>query len=122
MSSTYRALCLSHQPALVIGEPEWQTAAELEGVLADAPKHLPEHATCELMGGAYSYPLVRLYCPGNGCGGAHRGRWMDIDWVRLVLAAYDSPANPRLTGALKFVPKCWSYERLDRLRREIGGE
>ena len=56
MSSTYRVLCLSHDPAIVAADdyqrPETAEAAITEGIA--------EHAGCDLVIGRYSYPLVEL--------------------------------------------------------------
>lgn len=42
MSSIYRALCVSHDPAILIESPEWHSGADgllvLEGVLAANPR------------------------------------------------------------------------------------
>lgn len=131
MSSNYQVICLSHDPALVI-DTGWADRATLEGHLA-APKRsgvLAQHATCDLLGGAYSYPLVEVYCPPTRevirgkCYHPHHGTWIDAAWLRLLLAARKAARHgdggPSLLDALNPMSICWSEQRLSRLAVELG--
>lgn len=101
MSSTYRILCLSHDPATEWGE--YSTPEAAEAAIADG---LPEHPHCHLMIGRYSYPLVELGCPPSRHQPAklscHHGgtEWTDSEWLRLLAAAYRS-SDPAVQQAAK---------------------
>lgn len=129
MSSTYRVLCLSHDPAIECGEyqrPETAEAAIAEGIT--------DHADCDLVIGRYSYPLVELGCPRtarttgqptpprpNGITCCHGSTvWVDRDWLWLLAAAYQSP-DPDMRVAIEkgHAQQCLPWERLRRLRNEL---
>lgn len=121
MSSRYRIICLSHDPAIVVLEPDWPQPDDPLRVLADRAS-LPEHANCELVVGRFSYPLVQVCCPQSmerSNGPLHIGyhphsdEWIDAGWLRLLLAAGPDAAKRAR------VPGCWSYERANRLRLEL---
>lgn len=129
MSSTYRVLCLSHDPAIYVDGAEWQTRHEMEHALAtvSAAPALAEHRTCDLLGGRYSYPLIEVYCPPARDDIARHspwhprsGEWVDADWLRLLWVAMTAPANEHLEAAIRRIPGCWTWERLDRLAGELG--
>lgn len=120
VSSTYRIICLSHDPALVVEEPEWQGMPD---ALAGLAAGLPGHPSCELLVGRFSYPLVEVCCPRQHSNGPlHRGfhphsdEWVDASWLRLVLLA-----GADVAGRSRLRP-CWTYERAHRLRAELLDE
>lgn len=127
MSSAYSALCLSHDPALVIGNDTNYSRASSEGVTSNPADHadlLDGHAGCDLLVGRYSYPLVEVGCPGsignptNCCPGVHKGMiWADVAWLRLLHQRLAEGQDDELTRAL--TRSCWSRERLDRLSVEL---
>ena len=123
MSSAYRALCLSHDPALTIPDAEWRDAVSLQGALADpaACEALAGHTACDLLGGRYSYPLIEVYCPPtrDTSHHPHAGVWIDVEWLRLLLAAYDRTADVEVLSRPLSI--CWSRQRITRLRRELAG-
>lgn len=124
MSSTYRILCLSHDPALVL-EAEWHSPVEAATVAADPSLNptIAAHATCDLLVGRYSYPLIEVGCPEQRPEGDHTqhrdARWIDVAWLRLAWAATGF-GDPTIHDALERLPGCWSPERLRRLREELG--
>ncbi|GAB3156369.1 hypothetical protein GCM10027258_62700 [Amycolatopsis stemonae] len=122
MSSTYRLLCLSHDPAIELdlefssgsGGRERAEAAVLGGVAG--------HEACDLLIGRYSYPLVELGCPDRSRG--HRGGyhphhtvWVDAIWIKLLALAQQAPeGSPQRQLAERApMPGCWWPERLARL-------
>lgn len=123
MSSTYRILCLSHNPAIVI-DRERDSPNGAIAVAAD-PRSLEavaDHAECDLLVGRYSYPLIELACPPRDISTAwckHRREvWIDIEWIRLLAAALDIE-NPALQDAVEGVVRpyrCWTRQRVLRLR------
>lgn len=127
MSSTYRILCMSHDPAIVVSGEEWNTAAEAveragnPGQFAD----MAEHQSCDLLVGRYSYPLVEVACPprensATGCMHLHP-QWIEVNWVRLLAASLDAEAEP-LRAAVEELTRryrCWSRQRIQRLRSEL---
>lgn len=125
MSSTYRVLCISHDPAIIVESIELQSGADgrlvLEGLLAARPRdeRLEQHRHCELLGGRYSSPLVEVCCPPRDTH-PHSGHWIDAEWLRLLAAAYVARSHPSIAEALKKIGRCWSEERVLRLRAELG--
>lgn len=123
MSSTYRILCLSHDPATAEGE--YVTAEEALTAIAEG---LPTHPNCDLMVGRYSYPLVEVGCPPTkhqpanlAC--VHGGTaWTGSAWLRLLLAALQSSDLDVLAVATGGRHTCFPWERLHRLRGELGAE
>lgn len=132
MSSTYRILCLSHDPAITL-EAEWQSGAggreTAEAIAANPGEHKEtvDHVGCDLLIGRYSYPLVEVGCPGQPVHGKPRhhpwhprAHWTDVTWLRLAAAAiglYEPTVE--IADALKGIAGCWSPERLRRLRNEL---
>lgn len=117
MSSAYRILCLSHDPAIVavdeVDGPEEAESAIVHGVEG--------HDGCDLMMGRYSYPLVELGCPGNvgPCKRHSSPRWADIDWIRLIALAHQQPEGSQLHKAAKAATLgCFTRDRLHRLRSQ----
>jgi hypothetical protein len=134
VSSIYRILCLSHDPAIVIEYPEWHSGADgrnaMEAALAgiDSDDRFIAHQGCALVGGRYSSPLIEVYCPParDGWPGHYPrhsvGRWIDTIWLRLLSAVHvaaDFSADTPITAALAQVDGCWSRERLRQLRFEL---
>ena len=130
MSSTYKILCLSHDPAIVVVdvgwvEPEFAVAAAnnraTNAVLAD------DHATCDLLIGEYSHPLVEVCCPSHLNARGERvhsaPRWVDRNWLILLYRALTAQPDQMLSKATEaFVGRCWTWERLTRLAPHLGIE
>lgn len=120
MSSTYRILCLSHDPAIIL-EPEWTTViGALDAVLRPADHvEIANHASCDLVIGAFSPALAAVCCPPRlhpGDDGLHKAEnWITADWLHVLAAAHELP-HARLNTALKRMPVCWSPTRIHRLR------
>lgn len=127
MSSTYRILCLSHDPAIIAVDdfqrPEAAEAAITAGVT--------DHTSCDLVIGRYSYPLIELGCPAAqgrpkrlrpGVVTCYHGstEWIDRDWMWILAAAYQSP-DPDMRAAIEkgHRQQCLPWERLRRLRAEL---
>lgn len=130
MSSTYKALCLSHDPAIVLDSPEWHSGdGGVERSVAAVSAGLDGHPGCDLLVGRYSYPLVEVCCPAAIDAGAQREgtqcfhrepKWVDASWLRLAALALDAPAGSPLRKAVERVGRCWTPDRLRRLRVELG--
>lgn len=123
MSSTYRILCLSHDPAIAI-DREWDSPNDAIAHAADPRSHevVSDHAGCDLLVGRYSYPLIELACPPRDIStvrcGHRREVWIDIEWIRLLAVALDIE-NPALQKAVEGVVRpyrCWTRQRVQRLR------
>ena len=112
MSTIWRGLCLSHNPVIEFdlfdGQYECKSA---EAAFASLMGN-NSHSMCEVMLGGFSYPLVRVGCPGIHHGLLHRGvpQW-DVMDLRLVLAAQGTDA------AAEWLRRnnCWTIERLNRV-------
>ncbi|MFD3740460.1 hypothetical protein [Streptomyces sp. NPDC058629] len=122
MSSTYRVLCLSHDPAMVI-DRDWHRPEGAEEAVAAG---IDGHPHCDLIIGAFSYPLVRIGCPTTRHQPAklpccHGGTsWVDRDWLRVLAAGYQT-TDPLVEAAVKKAhTMCWPWERLLRLREELA--
>jgi hypothetical protein len=136
VSSLYRILCLSHDPAIVIPDLEWANSTGMECALAhvesrDFDDTLYLHRTCDLMGGRYSYPLIEVYCPPfreskpSPCNRHSDGQWIDAHWLRLLSAvhtSFDVGSLSPITTAVGRIDKCWSKDRLRRLRVELQAD
>ncbi|MYR36378.1 hypothetical protein GTX14_04845 [Streptomyces sp. SID4944] len=123
MSSTYRVLCLSHDPAIII-DGDWRRAEGAEEAVAAG---VDGHPHCDLIIGRYSYPLVEVGCPPSR---DHRAKvtcyhnstaWTESEWLRLLAAAYHSSDEAVRTLAAK-TSRCWAGERLHRLRAELDSD
>lgn len=137
MSSTYRILCLSHNPAIEL-DPEWNAPGEAVAVATDpaALDALAAHTGCDLLVGRFSYPLIEVCCPPMNvrgiAGSSHLAgvyhsheKWIDLDWLRLLDAArelrdnVDSGIDPFPPVLTKFERSCWTPARLRRLREYL---
>jgi hypothetical protein len=115
VSSTYRILCLNHDPAIVLPQ-EWASGSGGRDTVTDILDNHHErpvegHENCDLIGGRFSYPLVEVYLA---------GRWTDIEWLRLARAVdlLDQTVKVnegRLATAAARVLD-WTPQRLHRLR------
>lgn len=129
MSSAYYILCLSHDPAITVNDPGYQSAEAAEAAIRDRPEGTA-HSHCDLVIGRYSYPLVEIGCPNSGDQAPslrpgvlrcfHAGtKWIDKDWLLLLAAAYQSD-DPLVRNAVKAGNhSCLPWERLRRLRVEL---
>jgi hypothetical protein len=128
VSSQYKILCLSHDPAIEVTTPEWYRPEQAEEAIRAG---VEGHENCDLMLGRYSYPLIELGCPStipsqsrtgaHKCYGHGSTRWIGVEWVALLFHAQRQPdgsALRGLAGAGEF--RCFSPERLRRLRVEMG--
>lgn len=125
MSSTYRILCMSHDPATLHGD--YHSA---EDAAADIAAGVYGHPHCDLMIGRWSGAFVELGCPGShrprpgqrACWGHRSTEWADAAWLRVLALVHqqDSDTARKLTG--QTVLLCWSWDRLRRLLDELGIE
>jgi hypothetical protein len=121
VSSTYRLLCVSHDPALLEGE--YVSSVEAEAAVAAG---VQGHQQCDLLIGRYSYPLVEVGCPASKHQPADlrcrhsKTMWVDSVWLRLLAAAQQSDDEHLTAAAAPFDRGCWAWERLRRLRDELG--
>lgn len=67
MSSTYRRICLSHNPPLVIHEDEFQQP--VTGEL----RH-EDHRDCLVGVARWSASIIEFWLP-------HDGKWVDVAWI-----------------------------------------
>lgn len=130
MSSAYRILCLSHDPAIVVNDPGYQRAEDAEAAIRDRPEGAA-HSHCDLVIGRYSYPLVEVGCPRSADQPEHlrpgvlrcyhgSTMWTSKEWLLLLGAAYQSD-DPAVREAVKAGNySCLPWERLRRLRVELG--
>jgi hypothetical protein len=138
VSSMYRILCLSHNPALELETPEWHSGDDGRVKAEHAAAHpedldgLAEHTACDLLVGRYSYPLVEVGCPAviRDSGRPHppgtyhprSTEWVDIEWLRLLWLAQQAEEGPLLRAAATLSGWCWSPARLNRLANVLRGE
>lgn len=128
MSSSYVVLCLSHDPAVVAADRDWNRPGPAEEAVAAG---IEGHENCDLMITRHSGALVELGCPASsiqprpvGHAGRciHRGtKWADIAWIRLLLVAQREAAGTAVrVRADAAGVRCWTPTRLERLRVELG--
>jgi hypothetical protein len=121
MSSVYRLLCLSHDPAIALDRELDRDEAE---AVTRAHSALSAHPGCDVVVGRYSYPLVEVACLGiqlegnGGCTGYHRtANWTDKGQLKLLAAAY---ATPSISADTLAPFTCWPAARLRRIYGELG--
>lgn len=121
MSSTYRLLCLAHDPALII-DREWNRPDDATAAAQNIATTAPEHAKCDLLIGRWSGALIEVGCPPRADGRAthhqswHRNTiWTETSWLRLALIASSTDRASRAELA-QINGRCWSATRLYRLR------
>jgi hypothetical protein len=128
VSSTYRILCLSHDPAITVNDPGYNRAEDAERAIRERPT---DHEHCDLVIGRYSAAFVELGCPTSRGQPEHLRpsllrcyhggtKWTDMDWLLLLAAAYQS-TDPGVQKAITDGRHgCLPWERLRRLRAELG--
>lgn len=127
MSSTYRVLCLSHDPAIETGV-EWSTGTDNEAAAARVPETIEGHEHCDLVLVQCAYPVIAVGClpqesrEGRRCAHQH-AQWTEAWALRLLWLLLDHPGS-REQWAIQSAPYCWrqSGERLYRLRTWLGFE
>lgn len=124
MSSDYDALCLSHDPAIILGMDESSYDAALHRARIDHPR-------CDLVVGRWSGGLVELCCPampvdredqGKPHSGWHRDPiWADAGLLHIAAVVVQRAENDvALETALRKLPMCWTPQRLRLLSRVLG--
>lgn len=125
MSSTYRLLCLDHDPAIAVGHAEFTTpGAALAAVDQPTEQLAGDHRDCDLVVGRWSGDLVELACPSHDYH-PRDAKWVDADWLRLLLAAGNTAHSKSswlhvALDRLHNVRRCWTFDRLLRLRHQLG--
>ncbi|MFH8619180.1 hypothetical protein ACH4E8_29520 [Streptomyces sp. NPDC017979] len=117
MSSAYRILCLSHDPAIATSS-SYHYPEGAEDAIRD---QIQGHAHCDLVIGRYSGGLVEIGCPSTpdpATGRCVHGStvWIDSDWLRLLAAAHTS-ADTTVQHAAQH--RCMPWHRLRRLRNAL---
>ncbi|MGW0566109.1 hypothetical protein [Streptomyces tauricus] len=122
MSSNYLVLCLSHDPAIVAFDGDFNQPEMAEEKIREG---IEGHTGCDLAIGRYSYPLVELGCPASRdqpanltcCHGSTV--WTQKEWLVLLAAAYQA-TDPAVTAAVGAHRRpCLPWDRLRRLRDEL---
>lgn len=67
MSSTYKRICLSHNPPLILDD-------HFNGPITGEVRH-EDHPECLMGVGRFSYPIIEFWDP-------NLGRWVDVTWAR----------------------------------------
>lgn len=141
MSSTYRIVCMNHDPAIEteVHETNTLTAAlsyiDQPNAMDIGDQHrwldsLEPHKRCDLLIARLSGSWVEFTCPPLrptwGCQSHHSVPNTErVDWLRLLYYARQShtPASsPLELGVSRFDTGCWGPRRVERLMRLIGDE
>jgi hypothetical protein len=129
MSSTYGLICLNHNPGIEIGDHTIDYEPEKMLAVAKDPagRDWAEHAHCDLVVAAYSYPIVRVGCAGKtvngaGCRWHDEPKWIERDPLRLLIAAYQAGDAVPEWVMEPYSSRCWSRERALRLGPLLGLE
>lgn len=119
MSSSYQVLCLSHDPATIISELDRDDDMRETLVMG-----ISGHEQCDLLMMRTSGAPVEFGCPGiknNQCRHGHREmEWADADVVRLLYYVVDDPRDAVQGLFNRYTFKCWTKDRLHRLRYRMG--
>lgn len=117
MSSNYRILCLSHDPAIIL-DAEFHSGAGGRVRAKDALlAGVTDHPGCDLVIGRFSYPLVEVGTPFRG-----EIEWLDSAWLRLLALAQLTQDGSVMRDAARRAEHRWPQARLRRLRFELGIE
>jgi hypothetical protein len=127
VSSVYRVLCLSHDPAIELPGEEWLSGANgmelaTRAMVERATNELRSHQGCDLLVGRFSYPLIEVGCVTSPTwptdhGNYHNGtKWIDAEWLRLLYHAYNETGTALADVAAEMDRGCWSRQRVRRLR------
>lgn len=127
MSSLYRVLCLSHDPAIELPGEEWLSSANgmelaTQAVVERATDELLSHQQCDLLIGRYSYPLVEVGCvvalpqPTGHTNYHSIPQWIDVKWLRILYHAYGATDAALADAAAEMDRGCWTRQRMRRLR------
>lgn len=121
MSSSYYVLCLSHDPATTVRETSSAEAA------AEAIRSgIDGHPGCDLLIERVSGGPAEYGCPPHEARAAgprciHRDvEWGDVDWLRLLGRAQQSPDRAVAEAVRRGRFGCWTPDRLNRLRHPLG--
>ncbi len=115
MSSTYKLVCLNHDPAIVITDP----GRPRDEIAADAidRRGVEGHEQCDLLIVGYSGGLTEIGCTGAVSHCFHRiAIWVDASWLRLLHVAH---AHDIGVSQLR-LPGCWTRQRVLRLGALLG--
>lgn len=119
MSSNYQVWCLDHQPAIRVASGsasrEWSRPAEALDAVANRSGQIALHPECDLIIARESGALIELACPppGNHGGGHNEAQWVEVEWIRLLIAAKGfRDLNPAMTKAFEQFRQCWNPERV----------
>ncbi|WP_143665880.1 hypothetical protein [Streptomyces griseus] len=117
MSSSYTAMCLSHDPGIEL--PTEYTGHD--AALDELRQGVPGHPHCDLVVATFSGAFTTMTCPPSkdrpgGASCVHAAAEpMDAGVLRLLAAAHQSD-DPAMHAAIKaghFI--CWPWDRLRRL-------
>lgn len=144
--TAWRALCMSHDPALIV-DPDSGGYTDLDALVDEIEQSRERshsmHPDCDLIIGGFVLPqdgagfrerLVTVACPGQvGVGedlddGRHlheRLITVDVPWLRIFAAVLRPPgtfvpSGDPLVDAMRQLPGCWSADRVRRLRPLLG--
>lgn len=127
MSSNYHVICLGHDPAIRL-DRQWNNAAEAVAAATDpAASVRADHPNCDLVIGRWSGGLIEIGCPSSTpMTSSHlilhgSSQWTEVGWLRLLAAADDATSEgaTALATAVTEASRCWSAERVRRLRNEL---
>jgi hypothetical protein len=123
MSSVYRILCVSHDPALIVTSEDWNgSLPALDAIRDRTSGPAAAHPNCDLVVGRYSVPLIEVCCPASRSNGLYHGsshrddEWIVASWLRLLALS-----KPEVYGMAR-LRSCWTPELARALRVELDVE
>lgn len=119
MSSSFQFVCMSHDPAMLVGR-DYSRGEVAVDTVADAIAEVREHhPSCDLALTRESGAIVEAGCVTAGHGHAVP-RWVDMDVLRVVLHArtteHEAPALAWALDRLFDARQRWPQERIWRLK------
>lgn len=123
MSSNYQAICLSHDPAMLVSDAYGERHSNQAAALMCGRQ---EHPRCVLLIGRWSGGLIQVCCPGQVGyppehpappmhSGSHRDdQWTEASWLRLLALSDDT------MRAKAGRTDCWTYDTARRLWTVLG--
>lgn len=118
MSSNWKVLCMSHDPATIISEHSFAAGAE-----ESIKEGYESHPHCDFLVMRVSGGPVEVGCTGltHPCVGHNETVWVEADWIRILQYLDKEDGTPTEITRLrnKHTLKCWTAERLHRLRYSL---
>lgn len=118
MSSTYRILCLSHDPAIDVDDSGdgFRSLEDAVSAILSRRGSAEIHQGCDLVVVRWSGSIISAYCPQN-CPRHATDDQVDAFWLRLLIL---TPVEAYDRASAQWSSRCWTRSRAMRMRYLLG--